>query len=126
MFPTLDGSLNGPLRCYQDENTEVFLNPFHPTYGWNHQDCEEIITGIEEPENEAKISIFPNPGKSSISIKNIDKITAYKIIDITGKVLVNGLVSESNKINIKELSKGIYFIELKNEDVLTTQKIIKE
>lgn len=126
MFPTLDGTMNGPLRCYQDSIIDLFLNPFHPNSGWNHQDCEEIITGIEETESIKTISVFPNPTKSSISIKNIDRETAYKIFNINGKEIKQGVISESNEISIKELSKGIYFIELENENILTVKKIIKK
>jgi len=126
MFPTLDGSLDGPLRCYQDHNTDLFLNPFHPNYGWNHQNCEEIITGIAEMENPEIISVFPNPTRNSISIKNIDRITSYKIININGKEIKQGVIFGSNEISIAELPKGMYFIELKNENLLTVKKIIKE
>ncbi|NOX45872.1 MAG: T9SS type A sorting domain-containing protein [Chlorobi bacterium] len=126
MFPTLDGSLDGPLRCYEDDNTGLFLSPFHSGYGWNHQDCEEIITGVEETEDTGEISVFPNPAKSNLSIKNIERETAYKIININGIVMMQGKIPESNEINIKELSKGIYFIELGNENTLTVKKIIKD
>jgi len=126
MFPTYDGTIDGPLRCYQDDSIDVFLNPFHGYYGWNHQDCEEIITGIEEIVNNEIISVFPNPTKSSVSIQNIDKGTAYKIFNISGEILINGIISESNEINMKGLSKGIYFIELKNDNTLTIKKIIKK
>ena len=126
MFPTYDGTMNGPLRCFQDDSTDIFLNPFHWGYGWNHQDCEEIITGIEETENIEILSVFPNPTKSSISIKNIDRETAYKIFNINGKEIKQGVISESNEISIRELSKGIYFIKLENENILTVKKIIKE
>lgn len=125
MFPTLDGSLDGPLRCYQDNFTGLFLNPFHPDNGWNHQDCEEIITEIAETESKENISIFPNPTKNSISIQNIDRQTAYKIFDINGKILMRGIIFESSKINITELSKGIYFIEFGNDKMQTVRKLIK-
>ena len=126
MFPTYDGTIDGPLRCYQDGSIELFLNPFHGDYGWNHQDCEEIITDIEEIVNNEIISVFPNPTKNSVSIQNIEKGTAYKIFNISGEVLINGIISESNEISMKGLSKGIYFIKLKNDNVLTIKKIIKK
>lgn len=126
MFPTYDGTMNGPLRCFQDDSTDIFLNPFHGDYGWNHQDCEEIITGIEETISKERISVFPNPTKSSISIQNIGRATAYKIFNISGEILMKGTVSESNEISMKGLSKGIYFIELKNDNILTVKKIIKK
>ncbi len=126
MFPVLDGSLDGPLRCYQDSTTGLFLNPFHPDYGWNHQDCKEIITGTEEIKNRETISVFPNPTEGVFSIKNIDRETAYKIIDINGKVIKRGVIRKSKEINIGEFSKGIYFIELENESMLIVRKIIRK
>lgn len=125
MFPTLDGSMNGPLRCYEDSLTGLFINPFHPDW-WDHQDCEEIITGIRETENTEKTTVFPNPTTSSISIKNIDRETEYKIFNVSGEIVLNGIISELNEIKMTELQTGIYFIELKNDNMLTVKKIIKK
>jgi hypothetical protein len=123
MFPTYDLTMNGPLRCYQDDSTDIFLNPFHGGYGWNHQDCEEIVTGIEETAEKERISIFPNPTKSVISVQNIDMATAYTIFNMSGAVVIKGITSELNEISMAELSKGIYFIELKNDNILIIKKI---
>lgn len=126
MFPTYDGTMDGPLRCYQDDSTSLFLNPFHPNYGWNHQDCEEIITGIAESKSSENVSVFPNPTKNKISITNIDKETTYKIFDINGRIILQGIISESNEINIEVFSEGVYFLELEHENMLTVRKIIKK
>jgi len=126
MFPTLDGSLDGPLRCYQDNNTALFLNPFHPNYGWNHEDCEEIKTGISENGSDEGISIFPNPTSCCISIKNIDKPFAYKLYNLNGKIVLSGIATESTEIRITGLSQGIYFIELESENLITPLKFIKQ
>ena len=125
MFPTLDFSLDGPLRCYQDNNTGLFLNPFHSNYGWNHVDCEETLTGINEPESKERISVFPNPTQSSIIVQNIDKATTYRIIGVSGRIVKQGVISESTEISLTELSKGVYFIEFENENRVIVRKIIK-
>ena len=125
MFPTFDFSFDGPLRCYQDNNTGLFLNPFYSGYGWNHLDCEEIITGINEPESKESISVFPNPTQSNITVRNIDRATAYKIITISGRIVKQGIISESTELSLTELSKGIYFIEFESDNVLTVRKIVK-
>jgi len=125
MFPTLDNSVNGPLRCYQDKNTVLFLNPYYPYNDWNHMDCEQIITGFKETKIEDEITIFPNPAEKYISILNIDRNTEYKILDNSGKRIKQGRISESNKIDIKNFAKGIYFLELIDDNVKTTKKIIK-
>ena len=126
MFPTLDGSINGPLRCYQDNSTDLFLNPFHPTYGWNHQDCEEIITSIEEAEKGSRITVYPNPSTNNISITNVNQPIEFRILDINGKLIEKGVLQVSSEIRIKELPNGIYFIELQNENIRIIRKIIKK
>ena len=125
MFPTYDLTMNGPLRCYQDGTTNLFINPFHGSYGWNHQDCEEIITGIEETAKTESLSIFPNPTKGIISLQNIDLASAYKIFNLNGEIVLQGKATESNEISLAKLPKGIYFIELKNDNILIVKKIIK-
>jgi hypothetical protein len=127
MFPTPDFSLNGPLRCYQDNNTALYLNPYHyPDYGWNHEDCEEIITGIEETGLNRGTAIFPNPATTTISILNINQPTAYKIYNPDGRMMLSGTATESSKINITGLAQGVYFIQMGSEYLMTTLKIIKQ
>jgi hypothetical protein len=127
MFPTPDFSLNGPLRCYQDNNTALYLNPYHyPDYGWNHEDCEEIITGIEETGLNRGTAIFPNPAATTISIRNITQPTAYKIYNPDGRMMLSGTATESSEINISGLAQGIYFIQMGSEYLMTTLKIIKQ
>ncbi len=126
MFPTYDGTMNGPLRCYQDNNIDIFLNPFHGDYGWNQQDCEEIITSVEEMEFGKEVVVYPNPIKSNFSVINLHHTANYKILNINGNLLKQGIISASNTINIEELPQGIYFIELKNEDFRIVKKIIKK
>lgn len=125
MFPTYDLSLDGPLRCYQDNNTGLFLNPFHSNYGWNHLDCEEILLSIEKTESKESISVYPNPTQSSIAVRNIEGASTYKIITISGRIVKQGIISESTEISLRELSKGIYFIEFENENRVIVRKIIK-
>jgi len=125
MFPIADGELNGPLRCYQDDTTGLFLNPFHPNSGWNHEDCEEIITGMAENEINEGITIYPNPTHSTLTVKNLHKASRYKIINIHGDLLMQGNISETTEIDLSSISKGLYFIELQNGEMQLVKKIIR-
>ena len=48
MFPRSENNPYIALRCYEDSDLGLFLNPYHPPYGWNFEECDEIITGIDE------------------------------------------------------------------------------
>jgi hypothetical protein len=45
----------------------VWLSPYHPGGSWNHVDCDQIITGVDEPISildVLSISVKPNPAKA--------------------------------------------------------------
>src|SRR5690606_2637452 len=80
---------------------------------------EEIVlnwpTSAESIEN-FKTTVYPNPVSDNVYINNRDGFQEYSILNIEGGVVKSGnLSSYNNKINIENLSPGMYFIQLKNE-----------
>jgi len=67
-----------------------------------------------------------NPIKRQISIKNavLDKITVYDTLGQLQKSVVFLNNTKDHSINLSELSKGVYFIVLENENKLSKRKII--
>ncbi|MEI7981065.1 MAG: T9SS type A sorting domain-containing protein [Bacteroidota bacterium] len=126
MFPRHDLSLDGPLRCYEDSNIGLFINPYHSDNGWNFQDCEQVLTGIADKGKTADITIYPNPASRFLEIANLDRPTEFTFINIQGKVIKSGIVKPSQLINLNDLSRGLYFLKLQNSNLLTTRKIIKK
>ena len=78
------------------------------------------------------VVLYPNPTKSTISIKGMKSVQDLKvsILDITGRVLVNQVnISKSNnevKIDMNQLSSGTYFITLDSDNFNVVKKVIKE
>ena len=70
--------------------------------------------------------ILPNPTKDFIEIKgDYDKLY-ISIFDITGKLIKQADIVTSNKIDIRNLKNGIYFIQITdNETTSFTKKLIK-
>tara|TARA_B100002052_G_scaffold254331_1_gene243867 strand:+ start:18008 stop:20185 length:2178 start_codon:yes stop_codon:yes gene_type:complete len=65
--------------------------------------------------NEILFTIFPNPNKDKISIKSIFN-GEIKIYNLKGQIVKRKQkISETETINISNLSKGIYLIELKGK-----------
>jgi len=74
--------------------------------------------------NKEVYNIYPNPTSDLLNIENLKEKTLIKITDSTGK-LVKEVISDRAKtqhINIKNLSPGIYYININNK----IQKIIKK
>ena len=66
--------------------------------------------------------IYPNPVNNILFIENNENLE-YKIYDITGKFVLNGI---NNQINVSGLEKGVYFIKLIKEEKVLTQQFIKK
>ena len=71
--------------------------------------------------------LYPNPAKDILNINtNFGMIKpTYRITNLLGQVITSGTI-ENNSINISSLKKGIYLIELSDEEEIFTQKFIKQ
>jgi hypothetical protein len=124
MFPRFDLSLDGPLRCYEDSVTGLFINPYHPGNGWNFQDCEQVLTGLAGQGITTDILIHPNPATRFLEITNLDRPTDFTFYDLQGRRIKDGTIVPSQLIDLNDLPAGIYFLKLRNSKLLLTKKII--
>jgi hypothetical protein len=72
------------------------------------------------------INIYPTPASNYIIIENTTNkaITNTSIIDLNGKVVLNSNLN-SNKIDVSNISNGIYIIKIELENRFVYKKIIK-
>jgi len=83
---------------------------------------EAIITSLNETINSSKIRLFPNPTNSYFQILPKEGLNQVEIYNIAGKKMTEYQILK-DKINIKNLPQGIYFIRLKNSSFIA--KLIK-
>ena len=126
MFPRLDLSLDGPLRCYEDSVIGFFINPYHSENGWNFQDCEQVTSGIPEPGFGSDIRLYPNPATRFLEISNLDQPAEFTFFDIQGRSIKTGVIFPDQSINLDDIPGGICFLKLQNSKLLITKKLIKE
>ncbi|MBP0905813.1 carbohydrate-binding protein [Mariniflexile gromovii] len=88
------------------------------------------VLSVEETIENSKVSVYPNPGSSKISIAlPTSKFNSYVIYDISGRATISGQIEgnlDKLDINISHLSKGIYMISLKGNQTTDTFKFIKK
>ncbi len=77
---------------------------------------------INKVKNSDIHEIYPNPTTDYINVSNIKNKIAYRVYDILGKNLKNGLLESDKNINVKDFSKGIYFLQFESGE---TFKFIK-
>jgi hypothetical protein len=77
--------------------------------------------------NGSKVLIFPNPSDKELIIKSSIPIQRIDVFSLLGKkVLENSLAGDIEKLNIENLVKGIYLINLYTENEKIIQKFIKK
>jgi PKD repeat protein len=82
---------------------------------------------IENPENnDANLLIYPNPTNATLNIQlgNDLTINSLKIYDIFGKQIIEE-TENTNQVDIRNLSNGIYIVEVESEGIVFRKKIIK-
>ncbi len=77
---------------------------------------------FEIESNKSKIIAFPNPTVGSINIVDENIGYPFRIYNIIGKVILNGITAK--EIDLSNLKRGIYFLEI-NADKVRVQKIEK-
>ncbi|PKP51008.1 MAG: hypothetical protein CVT95_01900 [Bacteroidetes bacterium HGW-Bacteroidetes-12] len=93
--------------------------------------CENIIiTGINEMNTNNNISFYPNPVNDIFTISSSDDLsgTVVKIIAITGQTLVEKTIISGNTatFDMRVYAAGLYFVEINQNGVLNTLKVIKK
>ena len=89
---------------------------------------DPTVTGINEVNLDNLISVYPNPASdfATISIDNVNNVnTTLNIYSIKGELIRTETLQPNQKqINVKDLSTGIYTVELKSKEGSKKQKIV--
>lgn len=77
----------------------------------------------------AGFSLYPVPSSSSLTIDvlNLDHTSMVKVFDISGQQIRSLRVTDKlTTIDLSGLAKGVYFVQLKQNNHLTTKQFIKK
>ena len=123
------------IRFNQNQNTENYTVYF-----------SENITNIEfDPDNwllkkvdtilniqnftiDNNIKIYPNPAHDFVFVKSSKlKVESCSVLDVYGRTIQEFKIQNSEfKIQIEDLSNGIYFIKLETENNIFVKKFVKK
>ena len=110
----------GSARDNFDDNEENELNDAGSAYIFTSTDLATNESNLPKKD----VKIYPNPAKDFINITSKQQINSVEILDQSGK-----RISESKelKINVSNLSKGIYILKIKfSNGSSSIQKLIKK
>jgi hypothetical protein len=90
----------------------------------------EAVVTVEDCSNINELSfkdlsIYPNPNNGQFTITNSQEMTEVIITDLQGKVIYNNTNINLNKVNVElsELERGMYMINIKTVDGRITKTI---
>ncbi|WP_412850403.1 T9SS type A sorting domain-containing protein [Chryseobacterium sp. PMSZPI] len=86
------------------------------------------VLGTTETDKAAKVKIYPNPAGDFVTIDTSPlKNASARLYDTSGKLIKSPpLKSGKNTLNVSELPKGAYIIEILSPEGNTSQKLIKK
>jgi Secretion system C-terminal sorting domain len=108
------------LICFEHKNLQYMA-----------QSC--LTLGLKENETNSNIRFYPNPSSGFLNMQLTDATLSnynLKLINVLGQEeKIDDLVKQSDIItlNIQQLKKGIYFLQVfDNSKLIHTEKIVKE
>ncbi|AOW19312.1 T9SS type A sorting domain-containing protein [Urechidicola croceus] len=114
-------------------NLDTYLPPASSLSEWTPVNCNPTGTfsgsgtstslSTEEFELNSEIKLSPNPTFEFIQISGLTEKQNYRIYNIIGSEIKNGIISNQEKIDVRNLQKGLYFLKFENE---ITLKFMKE
>lgn len=128
---TIEYQINGtsvgtsPLGANKDVNLIDFTFDDYGT-GFNVDNIlmSDLTLSTDETKTKAAISVYPNPTSDFISILTDDKVNGVQIFDASGKLVVKS--NGDKKIDVRNLQKGSYIINIETPDSKISKKFIKK
>lgn len=81
--------------------------------------------GVED-EKENMISLYPNPATDFVWINSNAEDLKFSMMDLSGKMVMQGNLNTSNKIDLQDMSSGLYIITLSNSSLKKQFRLIKK
>ena len=97
---------NNTIKYQYDNGNTGYINV-------DYVQIKPITTGISSQVTVDILNIYPNPVMDVLYIENAAAKAKIQITDICGNVVLNQLLTE-NKLNVRQMNAGIYFVQIEN------------
>ncbi|WP_262152717.1 T9SS type A sorting domain-containing protein [Chryseobacterium foetidum] len=82
---------------------------------------------VEENAVEAGLQFYPNPVQDFLTIKSRNKLESYEVYSSVGQTVLRGSFGNTSaQINMSALTAGVYYVKVKTEKAVVTEKVVKK
>ncbi len=91
------------------------------------KNCEGIATFLQ-PVDEKQPTIFPNPSDGLFYISGINQPTSatFLILDISGRMVMQGKIQDHKAIDLSGFPSGIYLLKISEENISFQFKFLRQ
>ena len=127
-------AVGGAINCAVTMRV-IFSNTFVPNgcgnFGYGEVEDYGVYLSttsnlaVNETEKTKEINIYPNPVSDILNISGISSETDFEIYNSVGQKVSSGKIKD-DKIDVRQLLKGVYFIQINNKVKTSRLKFIKK
>jgi len=112
----------------ENSDQEGNLATGYPASGIVYTFCPEIDVNTTGLDTDLDWEVFPNPTVDFLAIKLNEMIaTDYRLIAMNGQTIQEGVLEAVNqKIDVRNLSKGIYMLTVQTDNGIATKRFWKK
>lgn len=107
------------LLCVKRDFQNIYSNPAYDT-------CYIYASVEKTSTDKSLITIYPNPAKEILHLKSDLELESYRILDISGKLIKTGMLTQDYKIELSEIRAGFYIIVVNYHDDKYVAKVLIE
>lgn len=123
-FELTDKNATGNYSCFvfsKDSNQITLTPPTVPSFAainikWNPQ-----TASIENHNSKSAIKVFPNPTSDFVNV-HVNNLISLQLFDLAGN---NISTSNSDILDLRKLSSGIYLLKIETKENTVVRKVIK-
>jgi len=94
------------------------ISPIFSSYSCNY------FTGTKE-YTKKKVTGNPNPFTTHIELKEVSNNSTFSLLSQEGMLVMRGTLTDNFKVELSHLSRGIYYLAIRNKTSFTTLKLVK-
>lgn len=101
-------------------------NPKPGSVMWIDDVSVTLVTGVEENEHSALVSVYPNPANDLLYVEIAgEKAPASLLLyDTNGKLVLSETIKERTRINTQTMSEGIYTMRIISDQKVYNKKVM--